>query len=259
MSLPPSDETTLSDPPSMVADLTVSDLPRGYAFGVTRYADVILRDAFPQRYAELISALDQYRIDAAELIAGGGNRAAHTARFDSLLKAQGWGKRNITISKTIDDRLIHATRGHEIDMVGEGPDDLDAYPGVAVEMEWNNKDPFFDRDLLNFQALHREGALAVGVMSHVNPNSSASSDPPSEGLPHRSIESRKREHSRKPDEQYELIEACSPGRTWKCSRGIRARAGQLGAHRPARTPSTASRRAHRVYASSSVRRGRQYP
>ena len=25
------------------------------------------------------------------------------------------------------------------------------------------------------------------------------------------IETRKREHSRKPDEQYELIEACSPG------------------------------------------------
>ncbi|MGH2626548.1 MAG: BglII/BstYI family type II restriction endonuclease, partial [Anaerolineales bacterium] len=38
------------------------------------------------------------------------------------------------------------------------------YPGVAVEMEWSNKDPFFDRDLLNFQALHREGALAVGVI-----------------------------------------------------------------------------------------------
>nr|WP_104195431.1 BglII/BstYI family type II restriction endonuclease [Cryobacterium sp. M15] len=31
-------------------------------------------------------------------------------------------------------------------------------------MEWNNKDPFYDRDLLNFQALHREGALAVGVI-----------------------------------------------------------------------------------------------
>ena len=24
-------------------------------------------------------------------------------------------------------------------------------------MEWNNKDPFFDRDLINFQALHHEG------------------------------------------------------------------------------------------------------
>ena len=31
-------------------------------------------------------------------------------------------------------------------------------------MEWNNKDPFFDRDLINFQALHHEGAIAVGVI-----------------------------------------------------------------------------------------------
>lgn len=38
------------------------------------------------------------------------------------------------------------------------------FPGVAVEMEWNNKDPFFDRDLSNYYALHRAGALAVGVI-----------------------------------------------------------------------------------------------
>lgn len=42
--------------------------------------------------------------------------------------------------------------------------DADPYPGIGVEMEWNNKDPFYDRDLLNFQALHREGALAVGAI-----------------------------------------------------------------------------------------------
>jgi hypothetical protein len=39
-----------------------------------------------------------------------------------------------------------------------------AYPGVGCEMEWNNKDPFFDRDLNNFAALHREGVVAVGVV-----------------------------------------------------------------------------------------------
>lgn len=37
-------------------------------------------------------------------------------------------------------------------------------PGIAVEMEWNNKDPFYDRDLINFQALHHEGAIAIGVI-----------------------------------------------------------------------------------------------
>lgn len=59
--------------------------------------------------------------------------------------------------------MIHSTKGHEIDMFGAGSSS-EAYPGIAVEMEWNNKDPFFDRDLLNFMALHREGALAIGVI-----------------------------------------------------------------------------------------------
>lgn len=55
------------------------------------------------------------------------------------------------------------TRGHEIDMFGKGSRD-NPLPGIAVEMEWNNKDPFFDRDLLSFQALHKEGVIAAGVI-----------------------------------------------------------------------------------------------
>jgi len=39
-----------------------------------------------------------------------------------------------------------------------------AYPGIGVEREWNNKDPFFDWDLSNFAALHREGVVALGVI-----------------------------------------------------------------------------------------------
>ncbi len=153
----------LPDPPGMVRQPSVVELPGGYCYSVTRYADLILRDAFPERYQDLHDVLSEFRIDVHELLRGGGSRATMTARFDSLLDDRGWGKRNITISKLIDDRMIHSTRGHEIDMFGAGSVDED-YPGVAVEMEWNNKDPFFDRDLLNFMALHREGALAVGVI-----------------------------------------------------------------------------------------------
>ena len=43
--------------------------------------------------------------------------------------------------------------------------------------------------------------------------------------------SRKREHSRKPDELYHIIERCSPGRTWSCSPAIAIRAGWPGAMR----------------------------
>ena len=36
--------------------------------------------------------------------------------------------------------------------------------GVGVEVEWNNKDPFFDRDLNNFRLLRQLKTLSVGVI-----------------------------------------------------------------------------------------------
>lgn len=153
----------LPEPAGLVGPPNVSDLPSGYRYGVTRYADIILREALPARFADLVAVLSGFRIDVDELTRGGGSRATQTIRFDNLLHQRGWGKRNVTIAKLIDDTLIHSTRGHEIDMFGVGSFDA-PYPGVAVEMEWNNKDLFFDRDLVNFSALHREGALAIGVI-----------------------------------------------------------------------------------------------
>lgn len=157
------------DPAGMAGAPNVTELPDGYRYQVTRYADLILREAFPDRFRDLCDVLDAYRIDVEELLTGGGSRASHTQRFDSLLEQRGWGKRNITISKLVDDRPIHAARGHEIDMFCIGSPE-EPYPGGAVEMEWNNKDPFFDCDLINFSALHREGALAVGVILTRGPN-----------------------------------------------------------------------------------------
>lgn len=150
------------DLPSVVVAPTVQ-LPAGYRYGVTRYADLILREAFPKLFADLVETLDEYMIDVEELLKGGGGRASHTARFDATLGKRGWGKRNISISRLIDGKPLHVTKGHEIDMFAAGSDS-DPYPGIGVEMEWNNKDPFYDRDLLNFQALHHEGALAVGII-----------------------------------------------------------------------------------------------
>lgn len=152
-----------ADPPGAVREPTVAGLPGGYVYGVTRYADILLEQAFPQQWADLCAVLDEYTIKLDELRQGGGGRAPSTARFDAGLEGRGWGKKNIQIEKLIDGRPISRVRGHEIDMFSDGPTDR-GYPGIACEMEWNNKDPFYDRDLLNFQALHHEGALAVGII-----------------------------------------------------------------------------------------------
>ena len=97
-----------------------STFPSGYKIGVTRYADVILENGFPQRFRELIQNLEEFSIDVSEVEAGGGSRATHTKRFDEGLARFGWGKRNIVIEKLIDGQRIQEVRGHEIDMFGEG-------------------------------------------------------------------------------------------------------------------------------------------
>ncbi len=35
---------------------------------------------------------------------------------------------------------------------------------IALEIEWNNKDPFYDRDLNNFRLLFNLRAISVGVI-----------------------------------------------------------------------------------------------
>lgn len=167
------DDVAGLDAAGEVRDFTTFGWPSGYVYGATRYADVILKESFPQRFDDLVMALAGFRPTLDELRSGGGGRTVFVKRFDDSLAAmeqQGervWGKQNITIEKTValDGTVLRRsrTRGHEIDMFGKGTLQ-EPLPGIAVEMEWNNKDPFFDRDLINFQALHHEGAIAIGVI-----------------------------------------------------------------------------------------------
>jgi Restriction endonuclease BglII len=153
--------------------ITTRGWPEGYVYGATRYADVILKEAFNSRFEDLVAALETFHPTLDELRSGGGGRTVFVKRFDDSLAAMHeddqtvWGKQKITIQKMVglDGTPLRTARarGHEIDMFGMGSLEQ-PLPGIAVEMEWNNKDPFYDRDLINFQALHREGAIAVGVI-----------------------------------------------------------------------------------------------
>lgn len=117
-------------------------MPDGYVYGVTRYADVILQTSFSKQVEDLVTTLESFRIGVDELRAGGGSRTPFVIRFDGALADSGWGKRTIEIGKTIDSETISTVRGHEIDMFAVSSGAY-PYPGVAVEMEWNNKDPFY--------------------------------------------------------------------------------------------------------------------
>jgi hypothetical protein len=98
---------------------------------------------------ELESALAETTIPIEEIIAGGGGEAKGTQRLRRALTARGWVKTTFVVEKRIND-VPRESQSHEVDHVREFEDGS----RIALEIEWNNKDPFFDRDLENFKRLH---------------------------------------------------------------------------------------------------------
>jgi hypothetical protein len=98
-----------------------------------------------------------------EIIGSGGGETKGTQRLRNQLTKKGWIKQTFTIKKTINDEPREST-SHTVDHVRTiDRSDRHRYR-IALEIEWNNKDPFFDRDLENFKRLHSEGGISIGVM-----------------------------------------------------------------------------------------------
>ena len=77
----------------------------------------------------------------------------------AVLAEAGWQKHNFRIETVVDGVTLGPGTSHEIDHVRDG-----AAGRLALEIEWNNKDPFFDRDLENFQRLHARSVISVGIV-----------------------------------------------------------------------------------------------
>lgn len=134
----------------------------GFDVLALHHAAAILQHDMPQALVELESVLKELEIPVEEIVSGGGGEAPSTQRKRRRLAELGWVKRNITVRKLVGfDKAEIETQSlsHEIDHVKHFGDNA-----VALEIEWNNKDPFFDRDLESFKRLHAEGAISVGAI-----------------------------------------------------------------------------------------------
>ncbi|SIO55714.1 Restriction endonuclease BglII [Rhodovulum sp. ES.010] len=130
----------------------------GYDVLAKNHALAILTQDFPAELGELVSVLAEFRIAIPEIIGGGGGEARFTQRLRKSLAETGWPKHVFHV-QTIVDGVEREGISHEIDHVRRAPSGT-----LALEIEWNNKDPFYDRDLENFQRLHAQSAVSVGVI-----------------------------------------------------------------------------------------------
>ncbi len=131
---------------------------KGFDIAIRNHAGAILTVDFPEISSELEDALMEVEIPAEELIGSGGGEALSTQRLRRRLYELGWPKHNFNFKLIVDDKET-VSNSHEIDHVR-----YSEAGNIALEIEWNNKDPFFDRDLENFQRLHAQSAISVGVI-----------------------------------------------------------------------------------------------
>ena len=128
----------------------------GFDILFTSHAEAILLHDFHDLIDELEGALLNISLPMTEIIGGGGGEAKMTQRLRRGLAALHWTKHNFELKKTVDG-VPKESISHEIDHVRRTENGV-----LALEIEWNNKDPFFDRDLENFKRLHAEGAISIG-------------------------------------------------------------------------------------------------
>ena len=119
-----------------------------------RHATAILQNDFPDEYADVVDVLSRLRLRKSWLDVGGGNKTELAKWIDRELGLKKWSPKNFDTKISVDGKETESPT-HEIDCFKNR---------VAFELEWNNKDPFYDRDLNNFRLLFDLRAISVGII-----------------------------------------------------------------------------------------------
>jgi hypothetical protein len=138
----------------MGLDLIPADLLKRFRFDERHHATSILTVDFPNEFADLLAALNSFTLRRSDVLKPGGGRSPIPIAIDGFLGQRGWTEKSFDIKITVDGNAIPIPT-HKIDNFKNR---------VGVEVEWNNKTEFYDRDLNNFRLLWELRVLSVGVI-----------------------------------------------------------------------------------------------
>jgi hypothetical protein len=136
------------------AHLVPADISDLYEIHEWRNACAVLREAHRAEWDDLLEVLRQFRLHRSEIVASGGRKSRIADRLDQPFYERGWVEKRFDTSIVVDE-VEHQSPTHKVDCFKSA---------VGIEVEWNNKDPFYDRDLNNFRLLFELRTLEVGVV-----------------------------------------------------------------------------------------------
>lgn len=120
-----------------------------------KHACAILAGDFPNEWRDIIDTLTGFRLRRSWISVGGGHKSQVANYFDeTLINERGWQEKYFSTKVVVDETTYDAPT-HKVDCYKNR---------VALEIEWNNKDPFYDRDLNNFRLLFDLRAISVGII-----------------------------------------------------------------------------------------------
>lgn len=138
----------------MALDLLPPFILENYEVHEWKHATAILSQDFPDEFREICDVLANFRLRRSYISVGGGNRSTISRAIDGAFYALGWEEKQFQTSIVVDGVSTESPT-HNVDCFKNK---------VALEIEWNNKDPFFDRDLNNFRLLFELRVASVGVI-----------------------------------------------------------------------------------------------
>lgn len=138
----------------MALDLLPPFIQTHYEAHEWKHATAILYNDFPAEWQDIIEVLTSFRLGRSEIESPGGRKSPIAEALDSAFYARGWVEKSFQTEVVVDQRVMNSPT-HEVDCYKHQ---------VALEVEWNNKDPFFDRDLNNFRLLFDLRAISVGII-----------------------------------------------------------------------------------------------
>lgn len=108
----------------------------------------------PHEWAEVLDVLSRFVLWRSFITRPGGNKSKAARWLDGELYKAGWAERKFETRIMVDAEHKDVPT-HKVDCFKNG---------VALEIEWSNKDPFFDRDLNNFRLLFELRVVDVGII-----------------------------------------------------------------------------------------------
>lgn len=138
----------------MTLDLLPDSIRQNYEVHERKHACAILSNDFPSEFNDIISVLRTFKLKRSDILKPGGNKSLISKIIDGEFFKRGWVEKGFDTKMVVDGQEIE-TPTHKVDCFKNN---------VAIEIEWNNKDPFYDRDLNNFRLLFDLRAICAGVI-----------------------------------------------------------------------------------------------